>query len=200
MIGNIKEIISPILNYTLPVVIISTVIIVSLRITDLIIKKEKIVLYKELLKLFFILYILCLFQVVTYQDVGSANANFIPFREMFRYSFGSYSFSKNILGNLLLFFPFGLFLGYLFKIKKTYIIAILSFVASCSIEITQLSIGRIFDVDDIILNVCGAVLGFLLYKLFHRFSDIIPNKLKKEWIINLFTIIVIIIAVRLLFI
>lgn len=48
----------------------------------------------------------------------------------------------------------------------------LSFIASLAIELTQLSIGRVFDVDDVILNVIGAVVGYYLYKLF--------TKIKKE--------------------
>ena len=69
-----------------PMVLISIVILVSLRITYLIKNRKHLYLYKELLMLSFIIYILCLFQVVTFQDdVSWSTNNFIPFREIFRY-------------------------------------------------------------------------------------------------------------------
>ncbi len=198
MLENIKDIVDQTLSYTWPMIVISIVIVVSLRIVDIIIKKEKIVLYQELLKLFFIVYILCLFQVVTYKDVNYSSTNFIPFKEIFRYDFGSYLFYKNILGNMLLFMPFGLFVAYFLKINKPSVIVILSVIASLSIEVTQLAIGRIFDIDDIILNLLGSGIGYLIYRLINKLYKIIPEKLKKDWIINVLTIIFIILAVRFL--
>lgn len=62
-------------------------------------------LYKELLMLSMIIYVLMLFQVVTSQDVVNwSSNNFIPFKEMLRYRFGSRLFIKNVLGNLILFY------------------------------------------------------------------------------------------------
>ncbi len=196
MLTDMKDIILDMLDLSWPMIVISIVIIVSLRIVDILIKKEKIVFYKEILKLFFVIYILCLFQVVTYKDVNYGGMNFIPFKEMFRYDVGSYLFYKNILGNMLLFAPFGFFVGYIFNANKTYIIFILSIIASCSIEITQLSIGRVFDVDDIILNVLGSLLGYFIYKMLFKFNSKIPEKLKQNWIINIIIIIIIVLIVR----
>lgn len=198
MVENIRNIVDQMLSLSWPMIVISIVIVVSLRVVDIIIKKEKIVLYQEILKLFFIIYILCLFQIVTYKDVSYSNTNFIPFKEIFRYDFGSYLFYKNILGNMLLFMPFGLFVGYFLKVKKTYVIVILSLIASVAIETTQLAIGRVFDVDDVILNVLGSVVGFAIYYLIDKFYDIIPEKLKKEWIINILTVLFIVLVVRFL--
>ena len=80
-----------VMEFTWPMIAICLVILTSLRLTYLLKNKKNIVLYKEILSLFFIIYILCLFQVVTYQDVsaGMYNNNFMPFHEMTRYSFGS---------------------------------------------------------------------------------------------------------------
>ena len=36
---------------------------------------------------------------------------------------------------------------------------------SLTIEIVQLKIGRTFDIDDVILNTCGGMLGYSLHRL-----------------------------------
>ncbi len=75
------------------------------------------------------------------------------------------------LYNILLTLPFGVYLRYYFKcnIKK---VTIYTFLLSLFFELTQLT-GlyfiyprgyRLFDVDDLILNTLGGVLGFLLIK------------------------------------
>lgn len=196
MLVDMKNIIVDMLSFTWPMVVISMVIAISLRLVYIFTNKEKFILYKELLKLFFIIYILCLFQVVTYQDVSYGGMNFIPFKEIFRYNIGSYMFYKNILGNMLLFLPFGFFVGYFLKTKNNYLIIILSLITSLSIEITQGIIGRVFDVDDIFLNVLGAFIGFLIYKYGTIIKDKLPDKFKKEWILNVLTIILVVLAVR----
>lgn len=196
MLIDLKDILKNMLNTTWPIIVISIVIVVSLRITDILIKKEKIVLHKELLKLAFIIYILCLFQVVSDKDVSYGGINLIPFKEMFRYDVGTYLFYKNILGNMMLFLPFGFFVGDFLSISKPYIIFILSCIASVSIEITQLYIGRVFDVDDIILNVLGSILGYIIYRLIYKFNSKIPERLRKNWILDILIIILIIVVVR----
>ena len=55
--GNLKDV----LSITWPMLFISLVILVSLRISYLIKHKEEFILYKEVFLLIFILYILCLF-------------------------------------------------------------------------------------------------------------------------------------------
>ncbi len=191
MIIDLKEEALHILSYSYPMVIIAIIIASSLRISYLIINKEKLVLYKELWELSFIIYILCLFHAVTYQDVSWSTANFIPFKEITRYAFGSPLFYKNILGNLLLFIPFGIYSSYYIKTNKSYIIIILSFIASLSIEVIQLLIGRVFDVDDIILNVIGGLIGFIIYKIFIKFENKLPSFFKKNTVRDIITIILV---------
>ena len=51
-----------------------------------------------MLALSFIIYILCLFQVVTFQDDTSwASNDFIPFKEILRYNITSRLFLKNVI-------------------------------------------------------------------------------------------------------
>ena len=184
-----------IFSETWPTIILSTVIIVSMRIVDLIKNKKQVVLYRELLSLLFVIYVLCLFYVVTFQDVSWSTSNFVPFQEMFRYDFGSRLFIKNVLGNMLLFIPYGFFMAYYLKIKKPISILLLCLLVSGTIETTQLLIGRVFDVDDILLNIIGGMIGFLLYKLLEDIKDLLPPILKKPIIYNIIIIVLIVLFI-----
>lgn len=160
-----------VLNNTWPIVLISVLVATSLRITYLIKSKSKFILHEELLSLIFIIYILMVFQIVTYQDVISYGNNFIPFKELTRYSIGTNLFFKNIIGNILLFMPYGFFASYYLKIDKKKLLLFLVFLFSLSIECVQLIIGRCFDVDDILLNLIGGYLGYLVYRLLVNFTN-----------------------------
>lgn len=188
MIIEMKEQALFLLENSWPTIFIAVIIAVTLRLGYLYQKKERFILHEELFKLLFIVYTLCLFQAVTYQDVTWSTANFIPFKEIFRYDLGSGLFYKNVFGNMLMFLPYGIFASKYLSIEKTRTIIIFSLVTSLSIEVTQLIIGRVFDVDDIILNVLGALFGYLLYRLYEKFSSYIPKVFKKDWILNLIEI------------
>lgn len=178
-----------VVDFTWPMVIISCIIIISLRISYLIKNKERFVLYKELLMLGFIIYSMCLFQIVTFQDeVSWSTNNFIPFREILRYNIGSRLFIKNVLGNMLLFLPFGFFTSYLLDNKRPLLTVVLTLIASLSIEGVQLMIGRVFDVDDIILNVLGGAFGFYLYNILDRLGKKSPKLLGNEYFLDVLAI------------
>ena len=80
------------------------------------------------------------------------------------------------LFNFLLTFPFGIYLRYYFK-QKWWQVLICTFLLSLFYEITQLTglYGiyprpyRLFDVDDLIVNTIGGMLGFLFCPLFTFF-------------------------------
>jgi len=180
---------------TWPTILLSTVILVSMRIVMLVKNKEQVVLYKELMSLLFIIYVLCLFYVVTFQDVNYSTSNFVPFTEMFRYDFGSRLFIKNILGNMLLFIPFGFFLGYYLKLKKPISILLMCLLVSGTIEVTQLIIGRVFDVDDIILNLLGGMVGAGIYIMLDKLRDKLPSVLNKAWFMNLIIILLLLVVI-----
>lgn len=102
------------------------------------------------------------------------SSNFVPFKTINTYinalQDGTMNRDipiKNLLGNFVLFLPMGIFLPILFKrlsIFKKYIITII--LVLLSIEIIQV-ITRLgsFDIDDLLLNLLGAILGFSIYKL-----------------------------------
>ena len=180
MIEGLKSQILSLLGFSWPMITIAIIIAVLLRVTYLFTNKEKLVLHDELFKLSFIIYILCLFYAVTFQDVSWASHNYIPFKEILRYDFGSGLFYKNIFGNVLLFLPYGVFIGKYIKVKSPLIVSIIAFITSLSIEVVQFLIGRVFDVDDIILNVLGCLLGFGLYKICKKEVDRLPSFFHKD--------------------
>lgn len=199
MLGPLSNTIQGVVNFTWPMIIISIVIVVSLRITYLLKNHEHMILYKELLMLSFIIYILCLFQVVTFQDdVTWSTNNFIPFKEIFRYNLGSRLFFKNVLGNMLMFLPFGFFVSYYLKSEKVYLTVLITIIASVSIETVQMSIGRVFDIDDIILNICGGIIGFVIYYIINMIGNKLPKVFKTDWFLNILSLIILIGIITLL--
>ena len=181
----IRNSILEIFNHTWPMIVICTVIISSMRIIYIIKNKEQFIFYKEMMMLAFIIYIMCIFYVVTFQDVSWSTSNFIPFKEMFRYEFGSRLFFKNVVGNAIMFMPYGFFIGYFLKIDKKRTAIILSIITSLTIELTQLKIGRVFDIDDILLNVLGGLIGFCIYKFLSKIKDNLPSFLKNRVFYNI---------------
>ena len=174
-----------ILANTWPMILIITIILSSLRIAYILKYKEKFKFYEEMLKLGFIIYIMSLFYVVTFQDVSWSTSNFIPFKEVFRYQLFSERFFRNVVGNLIMFMPYGFFVSYFLKLDQKRQIFLMSLLVSVTIEVTQLIIGRVFDVDDIMLNVCGGMLGYFVYRLIHKFKSKLPNFFKNEIFYNI---------------
>ena len=139
--------------------IVLVVSFIFFRIIYIIKHKKKIILKEELMLLFFIIYLLILANIVTYNINDYNLNNYIPFKEITRYEIDSRLFLKNILGNILLFIPIGMFLKNYFKTNLLFTILV-AFLYSFGIESIQLLIGRVFDVDDIILNLIGSIIGY----------------------------------------
>ena len=199
MFSSLSRTIGNVFEFSLPMIIISVVVAITLRIAYIVKNKKEFCFYKELISLSFIIYILCLFQVVTFQDNNNISSNnLIPFREMFRYDFGSRLFLKNVLGNIIMFLPYGFFTSYFLSEKKLLPIFILTVVTSLTIESTQLMIGRVFDIDDILLNIVGGVLGHYLYILILKIGDMCPKVFQREWFLNLVSIILLLGLITLL--
>ncbi|MCM3708886.1 VanZ family protein [Cytobacillus firmus] len=73
---------------------------------------------------------------------------------------------KNLAGNVSAFLPMGIFLPYFFKVLnrlKSFTISMTAMILS--VEIIQLVTRRgSLDIDDFILNMIGALIGFGLWK------------------------------------
>ena len=190
-----------IINTTFPMIIVTVIVLITIRLIYLIKNKIHFTMYKELFLLTFIIYILCLFQIVTVGDTVSwSTNNFVPFKEIMRYDFGSALFFKNIIGNILLFLPFGFFVSQILKSKDVILPLIIIIICSICIETVQLYIGRVFDVDDIILNIAGGVLGYFVYRIVCYVGSKIPRVFKSEIFLNIITLLLFIFIVYLLFV
>jgi glycopeptide antibiotics resistance protein len=73
---------------------------------------------------------------------------------------------RNIGGNIALFVPFGFFASCSSSLRPKTIV-IMGFLLSLCIEIVQLFFVpfRAFDVDDILLNTLGTIIGVVLFRL-----------------------------------
>ena len=94
--------------------------------------------------------------------------NLTPFLEMkrfwvYREQLGIQSWI-NLFGNVLIFVPFGFFRTLTSKHRKILGTVLDGFFLSLLVEVFQFvsKVGR-FDVDDLILNTCGVVIGHLLF-------------------------------------
>ena len=99
-----------------------------------------------------------------------AQGNYIPFYTVPFYITGTDKLrytKENLVGNIVLFFPFGILLPLLFKNLSSFTkVLAITFAISLCLELIQLfAILGNFDVDDILLNLFGASLGFGNYIL-----------------------------------
>ena len=158
--------------------------------------RRKTIIHEEIFNLFFITYLLILFRLVTSQDISAYNStNWMPFREILRYDVGTTGFYKQVVGNILLFIPLGYFVTSYCKIKNLGTITVVTLLSSVVIEIVQHFIGRSFDVDDIILNVVGGIIGYLLYISLNAIRNHMPKMLRKDWFLNIISIAILVITV-----
>ena len=102
---------------------------------------------------------------------------------------------KNIIGNILLFIPYGFFSSYYLNNKKISTNVILCLVASMSIECIQYYIGRVFDIDDIILNVLGGFVGCLLFVALSAIKSKLPKFMRSDGFLNILFILIIILGI-----
>lgn len=178
-----------------PMLTLFVVILAVMKISQIIINKEKIVFYKEFYDLLMIIYVLLLYQMLLSTENASAGINLIPFREITRYTIGSKLFFYNVIGNIALFIPFGYFVSDKIKAKKTHQIIIVSAIISLTAEIIQYKIGRAFDIDDILLNVTGAIIGFITYISIQEIKKHLPKILQNNIFYNIVSILVILLIV-----
>lgn len=191
----VKKIIDNVIPDIWPLVAFILVVVISLRVAYLFKGNRKVVIYKEILSLIFVVYILCLYHILTYQNVGYAGINLVPFKEMFRYAFGSYKFMKNIVGNIVIFLPLGFFASYYLNTKKWFSPVLITLIISLCAEGIQYYIGRVFDVDDIILNTFGGFLGYLLFVAISAIKGRLPKFMRSDGFMNFLVILIIIIII-----
>jgi len=75
--------------------------------------------------------------------------------------------STQVIGNLVMLLPLGIYIPLLFpKLSGFFKVFIICLLTSISIELMQLITNvRSTDIDDVILNTSGAVVGYMVYKV-----------------------------------
>lgn len=126
-------------------------------------------------KILFVVYILFLLYFLIFSDwygrsgvMENYHYNLTPFCEIrrfweYREKLGVWSVI-NLLGNVLVFVPFGFFKPMASK-KRSFMGTVFDGIfLSLVVEVFQLfsKVGR-FDVDDLILNTSGVILGYLIF-------------------------------------
>lgn len=113
---------------------------------------------------------------------ANGSVNLIPFKTISMYLFGKSASSEwssisllNIAANIGLFVPVGILLPLAYRTNLGTTIVTGCFL-SVFIEVMQLAVGRSSDIDDVILNALGAMIGFLFYKLLIRENPLLRKK------------------------
>ncbi len=76
--------------------------------------------------------------------------------------------ASNILGNIVLFVPLGIYLQLFERTKKITVSVTVIFLTTLLIEVLQFVFGLgTADIDDVILNLLGGAIGVLIYRLFY---------------------------------
>ena len=123
-------------------------------------------------------------------NINALRVNIIPLKSYLVDSF----IPLALYGNLILLFPLGVYIALLYNEKINKFITVLSvlIISSLLIETTQLigtllnqisglyMYSRAFDVDDILLNVSGGIVGFLITRLLY--SKIFKRVLNRDLI------------------
>lgn len=131
-----------------------------------------------------IVYVLCLLYVLFFRSIGvtypwtyteylKAMHNFIPFRSVYVLLTTPVCsgriiirFIVNFLGNIILFIPWGILLPTYFKKAKSFkCFVVLTIIILFAVETIQiLTMLGSFDIEDVLLNMTGACVGFTEYR------------------------------------
>jgi glycopeptide antibiotics resistance protein len=139
---------------------------------------------RNILIVLFLIY-LALFMIVSFlgidihklrtPDSEVIRSNLVPFRTIsdFVSNFGHYNFDTwfyNTLGSIILFLPLGFLLPSVFLNLKTFkrVIFLSLLLSTCIEEIQVITKLGVLDIDDIILNLGGAALGYSLFRMFFK--------------------------------
>lgn len=132
-------------------------------------------------KILFVLYIIFLVYFLCFSElygrteiVEGYRYNLVLFKEIrrfieYREELGSFAVFANLFGNILIFVPYGFFVSVASSHRGFLKTVGYSFVLCLGVEIFQL-VARVgsFDVDDILLNTFGGVLGYILFIICNR--------------------------------
>lgn len=107
-------------------------------------------------------------------DITARRFNLIPFKtivEQISYLLnGNAEFSPftNLAGNLVLFLPMPIFIKLSNKKIKGIFVILITFIVVVMFETMQYVTGRVADIDDVILNMFGALIGLAIYYILEK--------------------------------
>src|SRR5688572_29311437 len=113
----------------------------------------------------FIAYVLFLFEIALLRfPIADPRPNFVPFRSILHdWRGGGRNLVINFVGNLVAFLPMGLVPPLILRRLTLRQVALFSLTLSLMIEVLQFLTGhRVADVDDLILNTAGGLLGYAM--------------------------------------
>ncbi len=127
-------------------------------------------------KVLFVLYIVFIIYFLLFSDwygrsrgMQEYHYNLVLFREIkrfwtYRHQVGLFAMFTNLFGNVVIFIPFGFFMPVASKYRSVFSTLFWSFGLSLCVELFQLffKVGS-FDVDDLLLNTIGGVLGYMIF-------------------------------------
>ena len=167
----------------IPILLIFFTLICYISIRLIYIKRKniKLKLNLEITIILLIVYIECLLYLTLFPSSPGPNnevkVNIIPFETINLYLNYHNNLPLqiiNLVGNVVVFVPIGLILPLLFKKMSFIKMLFIGFASTLFIETMQLilSINRIisrsFDVDDLILNTIGVVIGYVFWIVIHK--------------------------------
>ena len=113
-------------------------------------------------------------EIIFFQS-GYNEINLIPFKEIeLAVRLGGSFFLVNIIGNIIVFMPIAVFIGLLYNKPSFCKCVFITTAVSVFVEVCQIPQNRGTDIDDVILNTIGGILGYavliIINKLFGQFS------------------------------
>lgn len=192
----IAKVIKEVIKANWPILVVFMVTMLMMKLFYWRNHRERTYLYKEILSGLAMIYLFLLFQLLTQVELNhNAGYNLIPFTEILRYKIGSEMFIYNVIGNILIFIPFGLIAANYLKPRTIFPVFIISTIVSTTVEFVQRYIGRSFDVDDIILNVIGAIIGYLIYIALTAVKKHLPKVFQSITLYNIICFILIVVFI-----
>ena len=138
----------------------------------LILRKQSVIIPRFIMSLFLLVYSICLLILLFFRPSGQVydNWNLMPFSTIGFYLSGNVSFLiafYNLAANIGLFIPFGF--AFMLTLKSRIMLFVVPFISIGLIELLQFITQRgSLDIDDLILNLIGVFIGYVLTPVFLR--------------------------------
>lgn len=132
--------------------------------------------YQILILLCSILYLALLIKIIILKNgtiyQNNFNLQLFSFLREYQYLGLTFNLIANVLGNIALFVPLSIILKYYFIFLSNGQIIFIGTCTSLSFELIQLATRwGIFDINDIILNTIGCIIGILLYLIIQKLKN-----------------------------